>query len=204
MPLVDSTVPVGGCTLDESGGYRQNERGFICPPDLLVVSATPDALSNYLPGTYRTRVFEVPMEFTRTEPFLALGENSTMVTLDYQSEFSQGYIQLHGQVMAEDFRQADLLNHECTVAPKSGQVTIGGSPAEYEFFSVAECSLSIQTRQPLVPFFNFPDGVEIRAYYINLPDRTLLLTVAGHSEEWGDYEVEVADGIIESIGFPDQ
>ena len=194
-----TTVGGGECP---AGGGGQTSRGLYCPPDIPRYEGQSQVLSQMTPGTYRTRFFDTPLEFTNSNLFGILGEATFFVEIDGNQDGGAGRITVGNHATAAAFREADLASHECATNPVFDVSQVAGFPAET---LTASWTCLIPVSVPGDPQgFLLVDGETSQLVLIGLSDRDVLIEVSARVELFDAYLTERAQQIIDTISFLDQ
>ena len=201
--------PLAECT-EQPGGYAATKQGFVCPPNLPLLETQSAAAANQrqairlLPGTYSTRLFEVPVEYTSDKPFFSYGEAAFYVAVHFKAKGNPnaGFIRMDDAEAVAEWRAANLFDHECAIDKGVGQAVIGGLEADYEEFTNT-CDLINPIPRETPPTGQIPAGLRIRTYYIDTAAGPVILGVIAAADAWQDYFTKDAQPIIDSIRFLD-
>ena len=186
----------------EGGG--QTSRGLFCPPDLPQLDPTSTLeVVPMMPGTYRTRIFQQPLEFMNPNRFSVQGETTFFVDLDIQgSSPRKGWIQIGGEEGVEAEQGANLAAHDCAVDPVVGEAVIGGYTADTVTASLT-CDIPLLIPgDPLI--YKLFSGIRVRYYFVPLPDRTISVRMEADIALFDSYLAERGQAVIDSIRFLDQ
>jgi hypothetical protein len=210
------------CADGDGDGVLRNRRGFVCPPHLRTlefIRLNAPAIGIYLPGTYETRLFSLPLRFTRDEQFTSLGENAQSVSFEYPSGNSRpGMDAWTGDAARQFGNLSDMrpVNRPddwvWTEDIETGQVQVDGYPAAVTVFT-ANCLDETKTVQVDVCFLNIPALGDV-AINLTHGERTAMIvldspepvtfTVSSDARHFDTYWNDVALPILDSIEFLDR
>ena len=192
VSAVTTTVEDGYCPLAD--------RGYQCPPDLLVIgSARSGGLHS--PGTYRTRVFEPGFEFTQPASFSGF-EAEFAVTLHNvcsgESCFDLGVVSPHiaSQVDLEALA-ADACATDSTI---TDAVVLGFPAMVLELRVPDDCDLNLPTE----PFGHVDDGghrIQLSKVAVS-DDVEIMVSIQAPAIRFDGFLADIQP-IIDSIRFLD-
>lgn len=201
---VTTTVAEDECE-PHPDGYNVTRKGLVCPPSIPVDA---DDLFLYLPGTYRTRVFAVPFEFTRHVQGQAAWEADWGVGLDVtQTAGFPWATEIAAHVDADyptpDF--AAIAAHECASDTRLVERAALISGVEADLLDlVVICDFFWAGATP-TGRIDFRDGDRWHLYALQVAGTDLIISaVATPVSAFDGYFTDVVQPIIDSIRFLDQ
>ncbi len=193
----------------ELEGVLRDSRGFVCPPNLTQGQSDADTVG-YLPGTYKTRIFEPAFTHTRQTNFQAGGENSLLVNLDYRPNCQNEECTRSVFALSPDFASQlrvyqfqdldwvqDLTTTEVELWGYSGtqiDFTVDICPSEGN-----GCFVVIER----VDRWHYLDGSNNRLLFVDVPGGPVGFQISAHHPRFDLYWSEVAEPILASIEFND-
>jgi hypothetical protein len=206
----------------ERDGVLRNERGFVCPPVILALKMEPGRgpePTMHLAGTYETRQFTPRLRFTRTDPFVTIGESTNWLVFDTDHNNSM-YLGAHSGPLGSQLAELPNLtpitrsdDWQWAVGVETTQDEIAGYPATFTTFTANcfdetkpeanqdDCSFTIPALAG-GPYWGQRHGDAITVVTL---DTTEPITIIASTDQrtFDTYWTEVAQPILDSIEFID-
>ena len=205
VPTTLATTTVAASTTlgpDEclpSGG-GQTRRGFFCPPDLPVISDEPVNPPQFVAGTYRTRHFEPPFEFTREESFRSGGEHGSVVNLDFPNSTSLVLLVTPAH-LTEELDLESYGSDPCFVDVHLRETEMLGYDAQLLDATGGE---DCQVILPLEGGGSINPGERVHIYDIDADTGQLILIVYAPANTFDHYLEDTAIPLLDSVRFLDE